>query len=80
MWHAMRNAGHPVGRDQVGRLMGIAGVKGAVRGRHHTITTRREPTAVRHPDLVKRGWSVPAQPDQLWVADFSYVWTLAGFC
>lgn len=80
MWHALRHAGHQVGRDQVGRLMGIAGVHGAVRGRHHTITTRREPTAVRHPDLVQRGWTTPARPDQWWVADFSYVWTLAGFC
>jgi len=80
MWHAMRRAGHDVGRDQVGRPIGIAGVHGAVRGRHHTITTRREPTAVGHSDLVKRGWSTPARPDQLWVADFSYVWTLAGVC
>lgn len=80
MWHALRHAGHQVGRDQVGRLMGIAGIHGAVRGRHHTTTTRRDQTAVRHPDLVKRGWTVPVRPDQLWVADFSYVWTLAGFC
>ncbi|GAA2168099.1 hypothetical protein GCM10009826_46690 [Humibacillus xanthopallidus] len=26
-----------------------------------------------------RGWDAPTGPDQLWVADFSYVWTLAGF-
>ncbi len=80
MWHAMRNAGHQLGRDQVGRLMRIAGVHGAVRGRHHTITTRRDESAPRHPDLVKRDWTVPERPDQLWVADLSYVWTLAGFC
>src|SRR3954452_10889831 len=28
MWHAMRRAGHRIGRDQVGRLMRIAGVQG----------------------------------------------------
>ncbi len=28
---------------------------------------------------VKRGWDSPATVDELWVADFSYVWTLAGF-
>ena len=80
LWHAARRAGLPVGRDQVGRLMGIAGITGAVRGRHRTTTTRRDNSAPRHPDLVKRGWDAPAGPDQLWVADFSYVWTLAGFC
>jgi putative transposase len=79
MWHAMRRAGHQIGRDQVGRLMQIAGIAGATRGRHTTVTTRREPTAARHPDLVKRGWKVPNGPDQLWVADFTYAWTLAGF-
>lgn len=79
LWHAARRAGLQVGRDQVGRLMAIAGIRGVVRGRHHTVTTRRDEAAVRHPDLVKRGWDVPTGPDQLWVADFSYVWTLAGF-
>jgi putative transposase len=77
---AMRRAGHALGRDHVGRLMGIVGVCGAVRGRHSTVTTRRDPHApVRHPDLVKRGWSIPDRPDMWWVADFTYVWTLVGF-
>ena len=80
LWHAARRAGLDVGRDQAGRLMGIAGITGAVRGRHRTTTTtRRSAQAPRHPDLVKRGWNVPTGTDQLWVADFSYVWTLAGF-
>ena len=43
------------------------------------MTTRRDQTAPRHPDLVQRGWHAPTGTDQLWVADFSYVWTLAGF-
>ena len=60
-------------------VVAIAGISGAVRGRHRTTTTRRSAEAPRHPDLVKRGWHVPSAPDQLWVADFSYVWTLAGF-
>ena len=79
LWHAARRAGLPVGRDQVGRLMGIAGITGAVRGRRRTVTTRSDRSAPRHPDLVKRGWDAPTAPDRLWVADFSYVWTLAGF-
>jgi putative transposase len=80
LWHAARRAGLPMGRDQVARLMGIAAITGAVRGRHRTITTRGDQSRPRHPDLVKRAWHAPTDPDQLWVADFSYVWTLAGFC
>ena len=59
--------------------MRLAGITGVVRGRHTTVTTRR--------DGRRRGtrtWSSAAgtprpATDQLWVADFSYVWTLAGF-
>ena len=77
--HAARRAGLDVGRDQVGRLMRIAGIRGVTRGRHTMRTTVRDAAAPRHPDLVKRGWDSPTSVDQLWVADFSYVWTLAGF-
>jgi transposase InsO family protein len=81
LYHEMRRAGHDVGRDQVARLMRIAGISGVVRGRHTTTTTRRsEQPAARHPDLVERAWATPTRPDQWWVADFTYVWTLAGFC
>lgn len=79
LWHAARRAGLELGRDQVGRLMAVAGLAGAVRGRHHTVTTRRDDAAPRHPDLVHRGWKDPTGVNQLWVADFSYVWTWTGF-
>jgi putative transposase len=79
LWHAARRAGFEVGRDQVARLMKIAGISGIVRGKHRTVTTRRDQNAPRHPDLVHRGWNTPSSSDELWVADFSYVWTLAGF-
>jgi transposase InsO family protein len=76
---AMRKAGHQVGRDQVARLMGIVGIEGVTRGKHTTRTTRRDPAAPRHPDLINRAWSTPTRPDLWWVADFTYVWTLEGF-
>lgn len=76
---AARRAGFDLGRDQVARLMRVAGIAGAVRGRHRTRTTVRDETAPRHPDLVKRAWHAPTRQDELWVADFSYVWTLTGF-
>jgi putative transposase len=79
MWHAARRAGLRLGRDQVGRLMRIAGIQGVRRGVHRTTTTTRDPRAPRHPDLVKRGWKTPNRPDAIWVADFTYVWTACGF-
>ncbi len=79
LWKAAGHAGLEVGRDQVARLMVLAGIRGVVRGRHSTTTTRRDASAPRHPDLVQRGWQAPKAVDELWVADFSYVWTLAGF-
>jgi transposase InsO family protein len=79
MWHAMKHAGHDVGRDQVGRLMRICGIQGIVRGKRHTVTTTADPGAPRHPDLIERQWGAPNRPDQWWVADFTYVWTLQGF-
>jgi len=66
MWHAARRAGLPLGRDQVGRLMRIAGIQGVRRGAHRTVTTTRDERAPRHPDLVKRGWAAPNRPDAVW--------------
>jgi transposase InsO family protein len=79
MWRAARRAGLRLGRDQVGRLMRIAGIQGVRRGVHRTTTTTRDVRAPRHPDLVKRGWKTPNRPDAVWVADFTYVWTACGF-
>ena len=79
LWHTMRREGRVMGRDQVGRLMEICGITGVVRGKHRTSTTQRDDRAPRHPDLVDRQWSLPSRPDQWWVADFTYCWTLSGF-
>lgn len=48
LWHAARRAGFEVGRDQVGRLMAIAGITGAIRERHRITTARRSAEAPRH--------------------------------
>ncbi len=82
IWHKMTQAGHQVGRDQVARLMAIAGVHGVSRGQHSTTTTRRGSGEghSRAEDLIGRNWAAPTRPDQWWVADFSYVWTHVGFC
>ena len=63
LWHAARRAGYPWGRDQVGRLMGIAGIDGVPRGRRSTGTTRRDASAPRHPDLCDREWAMWSPPN-----------------
>jgi putative transposase len=67
---AARKAGLDVGRDQVARLMGLQGIRGASREKKQ-FTTRADPSAVRAPDLVKRDFTAVG-PDRLWVADFTY--------
>lgn len=76
LWKAARRAGHDVGRDQVARLMRAEGIEGVVR-KKRVRTTRRDDTAARHPDLVKRDFTATG-PNQLWVTDLTFVPTFAG--
>ena len=76
LWKAARRAGHDVGRDQVARLMRAAGIEGVRRGKR-VRTTKADPAAARHPDLVKRKFTASA-PNQLWVTDLTFVPTWAG--
>lgn len=78
MWNQLRREGQSVARCTVERLMGPAGLRGIRRGGERFITTRPGPaTALRPPDLVNRQFTA-TRPNQLWVVDFTYVWTLAG--
>ena len=76
LWKAARRAGIDIGRDQTGRLMRAAGIEGATRSRRVT-TTKADPAAPRHPDLVQREFTAPA-PNRLWVTDLTFVATCAG--
>jgi putative transposase len=77
MWLHLRQAGHEVARCTAGRLMKVLGLLGARRGKAKR-TTIADPAAVRAKDLVNRDFA-PLAPDRLWVADFTYVSTLAGW-
>jgi putative transposase len=77
LWRAAVRAGEDVGRDQVARLMRSAGIEGVKKGKKRR-TTRPDPAAPRHPDLVERHFSAAA-PNQLWVSDITYVATWSGF-
>ncbi len=69
--------GTAVGRKRVARLMVAANLAGVTR-RRWTTTTRRDPSARPAPDLVDRDFRASG-PNQLWVADVTYVPTSTGF-
>jgi putative transposase len=66
-----------VGRKRVARLMRLAGLSGVSR-RKRPVTTVRERQAQPAPDLVQRQFKAAA-PNELWVADITYIPTKAGF-
>jgi putative transposase len=78
VWRQLHRDGVRVARCTVERLMREMGLRGAVRGRAWKITTQADPAAARPTDLVDRQFTA-RRPNQLWVADFTYVATWRGF-
>ncbi len=80
VWRQLRREGQSVARCTVERLMRADGLRGIVRGRAFTATTTTttDETAARPADLVQRDFSA-TRPNQLWVADLTYVATWSGF-
>jgi transposase InsO family protein len=78
VWKQLDREGHPVARCTVARLMRHAGLRGAIRGRKFKVTTIPDTAAPRPPDLVTRRFAA-ARPNELWVADLTYVATWRGF-
>jgi len=73
----LRELGTAISRKRVARLMRAASLTGISR-RRRPVTTRRDPA--QHPagDLVRRNF-VALGPNELWVADITFIPTLAGF-
>jgi putative transposase len=71
-WKALTRAGEQVPRCRVQRLMRAHGIQGAKRRGKPWRTTTPDPDARRRPDLVNRDFSA-SRPNELWVADFSYL-------
>jgi putative transposase len=69
--------GRRVGRKRIARLMRKMGLRGVSR-RKWTTTTVQDRSATVAPDLVKRNFKAQG-PDQLWVADITYVPTWSRF-
>lgn len=73
----LRAEGTRVGRKRVARLMKAGSLAGVSR-RKSTITTRRDRSARPAPDLLDRKFAADG-PNQVWVADITYVPTWVGF-
>jgi transposase InsO family protein len=78
VWRQLNREEISVARCTVERLMGQMGLQGAVRGRRYKKTTISDESANRPMDLVGRDFTAQ-RPNQLWVADLTYVATWAGF-
>jgi transposase InsO family protein len=77
VWKQLNRETIPVARCTVARLMRDLGLRGVVRGRR-TTTTIPDALAARPRDLVERDFRA-TRPNQLWVADLTYVATWRGF-
>lgn len=73
----LQATGRRIGRNRVARLMKEADIEGVSRRRGAKTTVRSE-EARPAPDLVDRDFTAKG-PDQLWVADITYIPTWAGF-
>ena len=77
VWRQLNREGVVVARCTVERLMRQMGLAGRVRGRRRRTTIPAD-TAARPADLVERRF-VATRPNQLWIADITYVATWSGF-
>jgi putative transposase len=77
IWHELLRRGVRVARCTVERLMRQAGLRGLLRDKSPR-TTRPAAETSRPADLVKRDFTA-AGPNQLWVADLTYVRTSVGW-
>lgn len=77
VWKQLKRESIAVARCTVERLMGVLGLEGVRRGRR-CITTIPDELAAKPLDLVNRQFTAE-RPNQLWVADITYVATWSGF-
>jgi putative transposase len=77
VWRQLHREGVAVARCTVERLMGELHLEGVRRGKPRRTTTP-DAAAPRPADLVERDFSAQ-RPNQLWVADLTYVATWSGF-
>jgi putative transposase len=77
VWKQLRREGVVEARCRIERLMRELGLAGRVRGKKRRTTIPAD-VSVRPADLVDRQFQATA-PNQLWIADITYVATWSGF-
>ncbi len=77
MKKALNALGYPVSRNKARKLMNEAGVKARQR-RKYKVTTNSNHKQPVFDNLVNREFDV-AQPDQVYAADVTYIWTQEGW-
>src|SRR5262245_65195388 len=77
VWRQLKREGHDVARCTGARLMRTVGLQGVIRGKpaRTTISDKATPCPLDH---VNRQFKA-AHPNALWLSDFTYVATWAGF-
>lgn len=79
VWQQLtKREGRSIARCTIERIMRQLGLRGAIRGRAFRVTTTPGELASRPPDLIDRRFTA-TRPNQLWVADLTYVATWRGF-
>ncbi len=77
-WRQLRREDVRAARCTVARLMAKMGLRGAIRGRAFKVTTVADDRQARPLDRVGRRFEAD-HPNQVWVADITYVATWTGF-
>lgn len=77
IYQELRAAGIACSENRVARLMQEAGLYAKQRRRFRRTTQRNKAHRVA-PNLLRRGWQ-PQSPDQVWVADITYIATDEGW-
>jgi putative transposase len=78
VWKQLHREDIDVARCTVERLMKQLGLRGTTRGDHKCKTTLPDALQAKPKDLVKRSFEA-SRPNELWVADITYVPTWQGF-
>ncbi len=78
VFHTLRQEGVPTSENRVARLMQAAGIKARSKRAFRPRTTDSNHSHPIAPNQLKTG-PAPTAPNQVWVADITYVWTAQGW-
>ena len=78
VWRELRAWGYRCGKHRVERLMAAARLRARTRRRRLPVDAGERSIEAIAPNLLERQFEA-AGPNQRWVADFTYVWTLEGW-